>query len=292
MAPLAEPAPSHRRLGWRTATAGLAAALLLTFLVGTDQGRTAAAQFLAQFRSQRFAVVTVDSAWNWNSLGQLERLGTVERGQRGRTGEAVRSLAEAAQRVGFPLAQPDAAALPPGLNPTPQIMVSPSREVRFTFDEAKARAYLQANGQAGVNLPSRFHGASLVVAVPAAALLQYSGTNGAQLLIGQARELAVGTEGAVTLEEMRDVLLGLPGLPPETVRQLRAIQDWRNTLPLPVPADAVSWQGTTVACIPGLLLTDQVGVGSAELWQRDGRVYGVAGTPRPTEIQRVANSLR
>ena len=130
------------------------------------------------------------------------------------------------------------------------------------------------------------------MAVPAAALLQYSGANGAQLLIGQARELAVGAEGPVTLEEMRDFLLGLPGLPPETVRQLRAIQDWRNTLPIPVPADAVSWQGTTVAGGQGLLLADQAGVGSAVLWQRDGRVYGVAGTPRPTEIQRVANSLR
>ena len=42
--------PSQR---WRIAMSGFAAALLLMLILGTSQGRSAAAQFLAQFRGER-----------------------------------------------------------------------------------------------------------------------------------------------------------------------------------------------------------------------------------------------
>ena len=91
---------------------------------------------------------------------------------------------------------------------------------------------------------------------------------------------------------MRDFLLRMPGLPPETIRQLRGIQDWKNTLPIPIPTDRVNWQDATIAGGPGLVLNDIGGIGSAAIWQRDGRIYGVAGTVRSAEVQRIANGLR
>jgi hypothetical protein len=279
---------------WRVAAAGLAAALALTLLVGTPEGRTAAAQFLAQFRSQRFAVVTIEPGRERGYLAFLDHLGTIQGGGRARaTAETVASVAEASRRVGFPVQQPDPAALPAGLAPTPKVQVWPSNQFRFTFDREKAQAYYRTTGHPEVSLPARFDGASLVVAVPAAAFLEYTAPGNTQMLmLGQARELEVGVEGAVTLADLREFLLSLPDLPPDTVRQLRAIEDWRTTLPIPVPVDEIAWQQVMIAGGPGLLLADQTGIGSGALWQHDGRVYGVAGTARAAEIQRVANSLR
>jgi len=278
---------------WRIALGGIAAALLLTVLLGTPEGRTATAQFLAQFRSQRFEVVTIDPSFTRTGLAALEGLGTVQGDRRRPAPEEVRTLGEASQRVGFPLEQPAASALPAGLNPTPKILVAPASQYRLTLDRTKAQAYFQANGHPEASLPERYQDATLVVGTPTVAFLQYSRSNqDLGLIVGQAGELTVGVEGNVPLAELRDYLLGLPGLPPDTVRQLRAMQDWRTTLPIPVASDRIAWQETTIAGGPGLLLADNTGVGSAAIWQRDGRIYGVAGAARAAEIQRVADSLR
>ncbi len=285
---------------WRVATGGLAAGLALTLLVGTPTGQTAAAAFLAQFRSQRFAVVTVDPAQKQGGLAQLERLGTVQGDRPSKRAEEVASVEEASRRVGFAVKQADPATLPTSVTKTPKVAVMPSHEARFTFDQDKARAYFQSINRPDVALPDRFHGASLVVAVPAAALLTYervddpglASKHGPGLLIGQARELTVRVEGNVTLDELRTFLLGLPGLPPELKRQVEAIQDWRNTLPIPVPADQVNWREVTIAGGQGLILAENTGLGSAAIWQRDGRVAGIAGSLKVDELQRVADGLR
>ena len=76
---------------------------------------------------------------------------------------------------------------------------------------------------------------------------------------------------------MRDFLLGLPGLPQSTVSQLKQIQNWNETLPIPIPVDKVNWQSTTFKGNQGLLLNDNSGVGSAAIWHANGHLYGVAG---------------
>lgn len=279
---------------WRYAAGGMAAVVALGLLVGfTPVGQVVAAQFLAQFRSQRFSVVAISGERGQLApFEQLERLGTVE-SPSSKSMETVASVPEASKRVGFTVKEPDVSTLPAGLGKTPAIRVTPAGEVRFTFDRAKAGAYFQSIGRPDVSLPDKFHGAALVANVPAAALLSYSdGDSGMQLLIGQSSELTAGVDGKVTLDELREFLLGLPGLPPETVRQLRAINDWPNTLPIPVPVDQIHWRETTIAGGKGLVFSDGSGLGSAAVWQRDGRMYGVAGTFKAADIQRVADSLR
>lgn len=293
--PLAREQPLARGLRrWRLALGGLAAALLLAVGVSTPAGGEVAAAFLAQFRSQRFAVVAIaDPERNYQALQQLEQLGSLEITPPRPRVEQVDSLAVASQRVGFPVSQVPRSALPPGVLPTPSIRVSPATTVRFTFDQERASGHLRASGHAGVALPERFDGATLVVSVPAAVMLEYRGSDGSPVLwVGQARELQATVEGQVTLEDLRDFLLELPGLSPEAKAQLRAIRDWRNTLPIPVPADQVRWQRTRIAGTEGLMLTETGGLGNAVIWQRNGRVYGVAGLVGEQEIQRVASSLR
>jgi hypothetical protein len=291
--------PPARRRGWvpaGRARGWLAAAVtgvLALALVATPAGRGAASSFLAQFRSQRFAVVTFEPSQAGDLAATLRQLGTVHGDLQGMEPEPVATPAAASRQVGFPLSLPDDAALPAGVDPSPRIQVSPARQLRFTLDAAKVGRYLEAHGRAATEVPAGLDGATLVVSVPAAALLQYVAADGTpRLVIGQSRELTASVQGGATLESLREFLLDLPGLPPQTVRQLRAIGDWRDTLPLPVPADRIDWRSTTIHGAQGLQLGDRNGLGSALIWQRDGRIYGVAGLLRQAPVRRVAESLR
>jgi hypothetical protein len=297
---------------WRVAATTVAAALVIGLLVAfTPGGSSVAAAFLSQFRSQQVTAIEVtpqtqaDVAKTLNALGNLGKVQMP--GANGANGaarpEAVAravegqqktvSLAEAAQTVGFTLATPDPATLPAGMDKTPQVRVVPGSQIRFTFDKTKAREYFQSSGHPEVNLPDKYDGATLVVSIPSAALLEYgngsSGKNG--LIVAEAGELVVDVQGNVSLPEMRDFLLGLPGLPPTVVTQLKQIQSWNDTLPIPVPVDQVHWQSTTFNGAQGLLLNDNSGVGSAAIWHANGHLMGAAGSVKATDLKRFAESL-
>jgi hypothetical protein len=292
---------------WQLAAGGLAAALALSLLVAfTPEGSAAAASFLAQFRSQQIAAIEISPQSQTDiirTLNALGNLGTVKtpagltdaaRSQRAGADQPPSvSLTEASQSVGFALSTPDPATLPAGLDKAPQVRVMPASQVRFTFDRTRARAYFQSNGHPEVSLPDKFDGATLVVSIPSAAILQYGNPNARDaLIIGEAGELVVDVEGGkVSLPEMRDFLLGLPGLPPATVSQLKQIQNWNETLPIPIPIDRVNWQSTSFKGNQGLLLNDNSGVGSAAIWHANGHLYGLAGSLRATDLKRIADSL-
>jgi hypothetical protein len=290
---------------WRIAASGLAAALVLSVVVGfTDDGRTAAAAFLAQFRSQQVTAVTVSpqsQADLMRTLTALGNLGTVKTptvaarpgGALPRLPEAQpATLTDAAAKVGFPLKTPDSAALPAGMNTTPQVQVIPANEIRFTFDKTKAAEYYRANGHPEVTLPDRFDGATLVISTPAAAVMQYGNKDSRDaLVIAQSGELVVNAEGNVSLDELRDFILGLPGLPKEVTDQFKQIKDWNQTLAIPIPTDKVNWKSERIKGADALLLNDNTGVGSAAIWHADNHLYGVAGTLKANDIKKIAESL-
>jgi hypothetical protein len=290
-------------LGARTrgVAAALVAALVLTGLVATPGGRAAAAGFLAQFRSQRFEVVPLDPG----QATQVEDVvaDLVETGVF--TGDAIKAggfgeprvaadLAEAGRMAGFAVPAVDPSALPAGVERTPErILVTRAQESRVTFDRDKALDYLHRNGRPGATLPERYDGTRLVIQVPAAVVQQFAGRDGGPaLLVGKAGTLGLDTEGGASLAELREVLLDLPGLPAETVARLRAIGDWRATLPLPVPSDEVRSRPATVGGAEALSFADRTGRLHALLWQRDGHIWGVAGVVGSDETRDVADSLR
>ncbi len=292
---------------WRVAASGIAAALLVSLAVAfTPEGRTAAAAFLAQFRSQQVAAVEVtpqSQAEIMRTLNTLGNLGTIKSGSTSTTGARPGllradtpkqvTLAEAAQQVGFQIQTPDPATLPTGMDRTPRVEVMPAQQFSFTFDKAKAAEYFRSTGRVDVAVPDKFDGATLVVSMPAAVLLQYGGQgNRDALMIGEAGELVVDVQGKVTLDEMRDFLLSLPGLPKDTADQLRLIRNWNQTLPVPIPTDKVNWKAETFKGAQGLLLNDNSGVGSAAIFQSGGHLYGLAGSMKASDLKRVADSLR
>jgi hypothetical protein len=306
-----DPAPAPVRLvrrgrrAWlstraRAVAAALVAALVLTGLVATPGGRAAAAGFLGQFRSQRFQAVSLD-AGQTNQIGDV-LAGLVDSGvftgdphQVAGFGapEVVPDLAAAGRMAGFAVPAVDPSVLPGGVQGTPRrILVSRAQEARITFDRDRALAYLRSHGRPDARLPERFDGTQLVVRVPAVVVQQFAGRDGGPaVLVGKAGMLGLDTDGGASLEELREVVLGLPGLPPETVAQLRAIGDWRTTLPIPVPTDQVRSRSTTVDGAEALSFADQTGRLHALLWQRGGHIWGVAGVLGADEARDVAQSL-
>jgi hypothetical protein len=294
---------------WRVAAGGMAAALVLGLVVAfTPEGSAAAAGFLAQFRSQQVQAIEItpqSQADIMRALSALNNLGTLQMPTAASAGNAAAvaraeaqqshtaTAAEAAQTVGFALLTPDLSTLPGGLSHTPTIKVTPGSQVRFTFDKNKARAYYQSTGHPEVALPDKFDGASLVVSLPPAALLSYSGATNTrdEVIVAQAGELVVDAQGNVSLTEMRDFLLGLPGLPPAVVSQLRTIQNWNNTLPIPVPVNQVTPHKDRINGIDALVLDDNSGVGSAAIWHTNGHLLGVAGSLKYNDLKKVAESL-
>ncbi|MFN8525341.1 MAG: hypothetical protein U0821_19770 [Chloroflexota bacterium] len=290
--PATLPANHRWPLGWRQAVAAAAAVALLGGLL-TPEGQAAASQALAQFRGQRLAVVSFDPSSMGRPVGQLERLGSVQGTPPGRSVSGVATVAEAAARLGVTVKQPEPSTLPAGLPASPAVQVTQPSELTFTFDRDRARDYFRSVGRPDLTLPDDLHGNGLRTSVPGVIMLEYRPQQGrAPLAIIQTGELTASAVGGVSLDRVRDYLLSVPGLPPEVTRQLQAIQDWRNTLPIPVPVDKVSWQPVTVAGGPGLLFAERSGLGSAIIWQRDGRTYGVVGPYSSAELQRVANGLR
>jgi hypothetical protein len=294
---------------WRIAGSGLAAAIALTLVVAfTPGGGAAAASFLAQFRSQQVTPVEItpqSQGQIMRTLNALGEFGTIKTGQDGPptrpeaaarvTAEQARtvSLAEAAQTVGFSVLTPDPATLPAGVDKTPLVRVVAGSQMRFTFDKNKARSYFQSSGHPEVSLPDKFDGATLVVSIPSAVVLEYGDKASKNaLIVGEAGELVVDVEGGkASLPEMRDFLLSLPGLPPAVVNQLKQIQNWNETLPIPVPIDQVHWQSATFNGNQGLLLNDNSGAASAAVWHAGGHLYGVAGSLKATDLKRIADSL-
>lgn len=274
----------------RVAAAAAVAAVVLATL-STPAGREAAASFLAQFRSERIEVVSIEPTGGGNPLAALHELGTVDADPQAGTVVTVGSLAEAERRTGLEPPAVPAGAVPSSFDrQPPQVSVADAAEVRVAFDTARVRAWLERHGS-DLDVPAGLDGTVLAVQLPPAVALVYRGPDFEQLAVGRSGLVTATTEGPLGLEELRAFLLELPGLPPGVADQLRAIDDWRTTLPLPVPARELDWRDTTVGGVPAVELEGTSGFGSALLWQRDGVVHGVGGLVDEDTVRRIAESL-
>lgn len=283
-----DPAPLPRR--WRVPVSAAAASVTLVAVLVTPVGREAAADFLAAFRSEQLTPLPLETADAEQTIAVLERIGSIEGEPQIAEPERVADVAEAERRVGFAIAEPDPDTLPAGLDETPVAFVSPERQLRFTFDEARTRAYLDEVRATDRAIPEGYHGAALVLTISAGVLLEYGEGLPGGLYVGETSQVTADVEGAIGLHELRAFLLDLPGLPEAVAAPLRGIEDWRETLPIPVPVGLLDVKETTVGGAEGLLVSEP-GIGTGLLWQRDGRIRGVAGLADEAAIRAIAEGL-
>jgi hypothetical protein len=275
----------------------LAAVFLLVVVpVGSlsmfPSGRATAIGFLNLFRPQQFTAVQVDTSTPFKGLSSLEKLGTISMPSRSYdpqvTGD---SLGEVGTWAGIKVLQP--ATMPSQLNGTPVVMELPGAEATFTVDRQKAEAYLRSVGAANPNVPAELDGAQLTIRVPNTVMLAYGDSaSQPQFLVAELQMPTAIVEGNTDLAGLRDFLLTVPDLPADTVAQLRSIDDWTTTVPIPIIKDRMNSRQIDVAGSQALAVSDPQSGLEGMIWQRDGVVYGLAGLVSQQELIAAAQSLR
>jgi hypothetical protein len=297
--------------------AATAAALLVALSLFTSPVQSLAGQFLTIFRVQDFQPITLSGPRGSELAGIPDLTQFGDMSPNGATHAAPRvvgDVASASAAVGFPVKVPG--QLPAGIDKQPsQISVTSAETMTFTFRAAKTRAYLDSIGRKDFALPAKFDGASVQINVPAAAILTFStgastapaeGTNPAaprqipsrlggtaanSVLVAQAKAPSIDATG-VTFEELRDFLLSLPGLSPQTAAQIRAIGDLNTTLPVPIPSTA-SARKIQVNGGSGLIIAEQsTRIAGGIVWQAGGVVYAAGGPLNEGDLMSIASSLR
>lgn len=269
----ASPTPIHAprgAIGRVLAAAGprlavaAAVALLAVAVVLTPAGRGALAQALDSFRGQQLQVVPFDpSALPLDEAGMqaLTTLGEVD----------LDGLAQPSDVPDMAAAEGVAGIPGPSLTePADRLIAAAPGTVRLT---------LQTRDGNGV--PSHLDGAVLRVAIPGVIGAMYGDEEMPRMVIGRSALLQVDAEGA-PLEDIRAFLLSRPELPEDLRAQLASIEDWRSTLPIPVPVDGPGWRDVTIGGRPGVAFGDSSGLGTLVLRQ-DVDGITVVGGPMPVE---------
>jgi hypothetical protein len=300
------PAPKIAPQNWyRTRRNWMVAAVaaVLVVLLILPGGGALANQILALFRVQQFQPVQVTKqdvqTLSSRPIPSLEDLGTVQIQPNSLQTHANLTETQAAQMVNFPILLPH--YLPRGIPNTPDFGVIDGGHATFTFSASKAHTYFVKNGYGNVNIPANLDSATFDLTTTAGVVIAYGNQADTQFMVVEVPSPVVRATGQASLQELRDFVLSLPGLPAPLVTQLRQIDLNNGIVPLPVPS-GVDSQSITVHGTSGLLLTSNVSTtieqikkfpaGSAVVWQKQGIIYALGGTISNTnQLVTSANSL-
>ncbi len=277
--------------------AAASVALIATLLTVSGVAET----ILTIFEPKQVVAVPITSADVSSAVAGLGSYGTLEFSTPPKPYD-VPDLATATKDTGLKVLVPG--RLPPGVSvATARYGVMPRTTATFTFSAAKTQAAASRLGRTPPPMPANIDGSKLFI-TGGPAIVQYfddgtapTGGSGSmlatlpKLVVAQGRAPVVQSDG-VTVEQLQQYLLAQPGITPQLAAEIRAIKDPSSTLPIPVPVDMATSKNVTVQGVPGVFVGDSTGLGSAVIWQKDGIVYGVAGTLTESQIMAVANSLR
>jgi hypothetical protein len=277
-------------------TAPIASAAALVALVGgltlTPAGSWAQS-FIQIFQPTQITVLPV-SAGELKTLPNLRRFGTIQLPSTvNAKAQQYTSLSQAETAAGTHVAAPS--SLPSSVPSTVSYTVSPGGTGSFTFSAAKAAKWAASKHKTLPPMPARINGSTLQVSVNPVVGAMYGSSNGIPTLaIIQSKAPRVSSTG-VTVKEIEDYVLSLPGVSPQLAQQIRsmnAVNDPTSTLPLPIPINMASAQAVTVQGTQGQAIGDSTGIGSAVIWEKDGVIYAVGGTLPESQVLQIANSLQ
>jgi hypothetical protein len=281
--------------------AAIAAALVALLLL--PNSGALANQLLSLFRVQQFQPVQVTKqdvqTLSSRPIPTFEDMGTLQIQPDSLQTHENLTKAQAAQMVNFPILIPN--SLPRGISNTPDFSVIDAGHGTFTFSASKAHTFFVKNGYGNMNIPANLDGATFAITTTAGVVIAYGSETTTQFMVVEFPSPVVRATGNASLQELRDVALSLPGLPPQLVAQLRQIDLNSGVVPLPIPK-GIDSQSITVHGTKGLLLTSNISTtieqlkkfpaGSAVVWQTHGIIYAVGGTISDTnQLLNSANSL-
>ena len=288
--------PQHPARWWIV----VVAAALIALIVLPNAGALAN-QFLALFSVQQFQPVTIDPQSFRGGIGEdLQSFGYVSiPGSLNDTQQLTQAQVE--QSLNFKLLLPG--HLPPGVGHAMQFTLIKSANATFTFNAAKARAYLAQTGQSSVSIPSQLDGATYTITVAAGVIINYGNkcyqkdqgnhgcTGGKQFYIGEIPSPVIQATGKASLKDLRDFALSLPNLSSGVRLLLQEVDLNSGVVPLPIPPQ-VQAQQVTIHGVQGVLMTDSSLTMGSIIWQTHGIIYGIGGaTSDSAQLLDCANSL-
>jgi hypothetical protein len=268
--------------------AALISALVASFVL-TPAGSLAQG-LLTIFEPKQFTAIPVSTA-DLQSLPDLQQYGTMHAPSMP-SPRAVDSAAAAAATTGQRVLVPGTA--PSGVTGRVQYAVIGRTTGSFTFSASLVRAAARASGKPLAPMPASLDGSVLQVTVGPVVVATYgqaSGNSLPELVIAQAPLPTVTSTGA-RVPAIEQYLLSQPGVSPQLAASIRAIGDPTTTLPIPIPIDLAQADHVAVQGVTGLAIGDNTGVGSGVIWQKDGMVYGVAGSLPESQVLAIARALQ
>lgn len=291
----------RRRYGW---VAAVAAAVLIAVLL-VPNASALAAQFFALFRAQQFQPVTVDPQnFSENVMSYLSDFGNMQV-QYTNLSRSLKNPTEAQvkQLISFPLMLPG--HLPQGVGHAISFTLLGSANGTYTFNATKVRAYLAQSGQSNIAIPAQLDGATFTISSDTGVVIHYASTcrlrgvtatslfctGGTPFYAAEIPSPVVQATGKASLKDLRDFLLSLPKLAPETRAVLQQLDLENGTVPLPVP-HGVAAQQVTVHGAPGVVLVDNSLKVGGLVWQAHGIIYMIATVSTSSaDLQAIASSF-
>ena len=304
IAPVSRGASAPRRVAVNIWIRGLAAAATVALVATLLTVSGLAETILTIFEPKQLVAVPITST-DLNSAASFGAYGTLTWTEQPRPYD-VPDIRTAARESGMTVLTPG--NLPQGVG-APRYGVMPKTTATFTFSAAKTTQAAAAQKRTPPPMPANIDGSKLFITGGPAVVAFYddgAGTTGAtgvtgasgaspfsgmpKLIVAQGRPPVVQSDG-VTVDQLQSYLLAQPGISPQLAAQIRAIKDPSSTLPVPIPVDMATSKKVTVQGVEGIFVGDSTGLGSAVIWQKDGIIYGVAGTLTEQQVLAVANSL-
>jgi hypothetical protein len=292
-----QPAFAHlyRPLGALAAAAVLVLAFVFTPLGGY------ASSFLTIFEPKSFTPIEIsqEDMRSLHLLPQANDVGT-QRVLAKPQKQYYDSIAQVQRHAGFALLTP--ATLPKGFGTVRSFFGYTPGEMTFTFSAAKARAFVRRSHKTLPPMPPSLDGTTVRLSTGYAFEAHYESNqlnprakaktvrDTRFLEILQTKAPRVTSTGA-SLDTLERYLLSLPNVTPELAKQIRALGDIQNTVPVPVVINKQTAQRVSVQGVQGLAIGDNTGLGAGIMWQKNGIVYLVAGPVTMDDVMTVANGL-
>ncbi len=200
------------------------------------------------------------------------------------------------------LTPPKVAKLPAGVSSTVTYAATAKAVAVFTFSKDKAASAASGTGKNLPALPAGMDGAQMTVTVGPAVAEVYgnmtapkAGSDPTQAGVPQLfivkSTAPVASSTQVSVKQLQDYLLSVPGISPELTKAIKALDPNGTTLPVPVPVEYATSSKVTVQGVAGVAVGDNTGVGAGVIWVKGGAVYAVAGTIKLSDALDIANHL-
>jgi hypothetical protein len=280
------------KAGWfiikyKKAISAACVAVILTLCVAVQPVRAFISEALNIFRVENVKSLQISFSDMEDIRRQLEqKTGDIELDQFGKIESEGFAEQKLSVREAKALEDPAVLLPPEAKEDNIDIHVTQSGLLSFTMDVENVNEALKSFGAEKL-LPGNLNGKTFTAQFAAQVEYLYH-EDGGFYSVMQTRTPELAVPADVDVDQMYDCLAELPILPEDMRHQLKSIQDWKNTIYLPVAGEP---QEVVIQGAKGFIAEKKNG-GWMLVWYDGGTLFSVEGNAGKEELTDFAESLR